>query len=218
VFPLNHKWESAAETAAKSRPLLFGPDTERAFSAHNTATHVVPQTHESLWSGHFLPALESMAEAEVSSNLVLCGYYKQAMASLRSSLELGLLSVYWNVGDDGHLIIKRWLNSGEDTPRPGEIWGRLGQHAGIARFAEATNLNARIHDVFGGLSNFVHARGAKYSNDYWHPELGYLGQPPSHERIQEWIDTYREIVWIVLWAAPISGTSRRVRASGFLTS
>jgi len=199
VFPLNHKWDRCLEIANLSMPLLLNSETDSVFRVHHLATNTVPHTVESFWSGHFIPAIESLAEAEVSCNLALCGYYKQAMTSLRGVLELGLLSVYWNVGDDGHVIIKRWLHSQEDTPRPSEIWARLSTHHGLAQFCEAYDLSTRIKELFGDLSNFVHSRGRLYSNDYWHPDHGFsVGQALSEERIAKWIQTYREIVWVIL--------------------
>jgi len=89
---------------------------------------VIPQTTKNLWSGHFFPWEESWEEIQVSFNPCLFGFYKQAMVSLRSGLELGLLSVYWNLNDDGHKVIQDWLSSREDTPCLGEIWKKLEQH------------------------------------------------------------------------------------------
>lgn len=199
MFPLNRTWEKCLEIAEQNRELLLTPETDEAFWAHMTATHVVPHTTESMWSGHFLPATESMTEAETSCNLALCGYYKQAMSSLRSALELGLLSVYWNVGDDGHVVIRRWLNSREDTPRPREIWDRLTAHPGIASFCDQFGLKDEILELFGELSNYVHTRGRLYSNEFWDPELGLaVGQRASEIRVREWADTYRKVAWIIL--------------------
>ena len=82
---------------------------------------VIPHTNESFWSGHFFPMTECWEELQVSLNLCHFGFYKQAMCSLRSALELGLLSVYWNINDDGHISIKDWLKSEEDTPRLADV-------------------------------------------------------------------------------------------------
>lgn len=193
-----HRWEAAIKCADASRARLLCPETEHGFRAHHTATHVVPHTTESLWSGHFFPATESLAEAEVSCNLALAGYYKQSMASLRASLELGLLSVYWNLQDDGHLIIKRWLHSREDTPWTKEIWTSLSTHAGIAHFSEVFGVRERIQDLFGELSNYVHSRGRLYSNDHADPELPLFTFRPSEHIIDLWMDTHRQIVWLIL--------------------
>lgn len=72
--------------------------------AYYSIGSVIPQTVDSLWSGHFFPYTESWDELQVSFCLSLFGLYKQAMVSLRSGLELGLLSVYWNLNDDGHIV------------------------------------------------------------------------------------------------------------------
>lgn len=120
------------------------------------------------------------------------------MASLRSSLELGLLSVYWNLSDDGHLVIKRWLHSRQDTPRPKEIWERLAAHEGIATFSHALDVRSRIQTLFGELSNYVHSRGRLYSNDHFEPEQPFISCRPSAGMIQLWAQTYREVVWLIL--------------------
>src|SRR6478735_450237 len=67
------------------------------YSLHN----VIPTTTEAFWSGHNFPYEESWDELQISFNLICFGLYKQAMASLRSALELGLLSVYYNISNEG---------------------------------------------------------------------------------------------------------------------
>lgn len=199
LYPLNHTREKCAEIAARTETLLITHDSDRVFRAHDVALRIIPQTAESMWSGHFLPAAESLAEAEQSCNLAVFGLYKQAMASLRSVLELGLLSVYWNLGDDGHLVIRHWVSSNEDTPRAGGIWKRLSAHRGIAVLDEEFGVQERIRRMFGGLSNYIHTRGRLYSNDYGHPEHSrFVGLTFSEARFLEWRSTYGEIAWVVL--------------------
>lgn len=198
MLPGQHRWEQHLKCAAESRNLFADHGVATTYMAHHIATHVVPHTAESMWSGHFFPATESLTEAEVSYTLALSGYYKQSMASLRSSLELGLLSVYWNLSDDGHLVIKRWLHSRQDTPRPKEIWERLAAHEGIATFSHALDVRGRIQNLFGELSNFVHSRGRLYSNDHFEPEQPFISRRPSAGMIQLWAQTYREVVWLIL--------------------
>jgi len=38
-------------------------------------------------------------------------YRKLAIQWLRSGLELGMLSVYFNINDDGHNAVKEWLQA-----------------------------------------------------------------------------------------------------------
>ena len=54
-------------------------------------------------------------------------------------LELGMLSVYFNINNDGHNAVKSWLNSNENTPRTDRIWKILKQNENIVRLQ--TNLD-----------------------------------------------------------------------------
>jgi hypothetical protein len=93
---------------------------------YHTVGMIIPQNFENLWSGHFFPFIESWEELQVSFNLICFGLYKQAFVSLRSGLELGLLSVYYNINDDGHNTVKDWLKSKDikeaNTPPAHKIW------------------------------------------------------------------------------------------------
>lgn len=106
--------------------------------------------------------------------------------------------MYWNLEDDGHVVIKRWLHSRDATPWPKEIWERLSAHEGIARFSEAFGVRERIQSLFGELSNYVHSRGRMYSNDHSDPEHGLLTSRPSEHMIERWIEMHTETVWLIL--------------------
>jgi len=64
--------------------------------------------------------------------------YKQAFSTLRSGLELGLLSVYYNINDDGHETVKEWFYSldgpGSNTPRAEKIWKILLSNPNIEEY------------------------------------------------------------------------------------
>lgn len=64
---------------------------------YHTVGMIVPQNFENFWSGHYFPFIDSWEELQVSFNQICFGLYKQAFVSLRSGLELGLLSVYFNI-------------------------------------------------------------------------------------------------------------------------
>lgn len=55
---------------------------------------LIPQDEKAIFSEGSLPLVESWHELQVSFNLCVFGFYKQAMTSLRSALELGVLSIY----------------------------------------------------------------------------------------------------------------------------
>ena len=52
---------------------------------------LIPETLSKLFSGHIFPYTESYIEIENSVHFCLMGFYKAALISLRSCLELGLL-------------------------------------------------------------------------------------------------------------------------------
>lgn len=115
-FPFMYEPEKSIACLKKTEDYFKkNPDIRRQIEevsrVYGSIGKTVPQTTENLWSGHFFPYTESWAELQISFNLVTFGFYKQAFMSLRSGLELGLLSVYYNINDDGHLEVQSWLKS-----------------------------------------------------------------------------------------------------------
>lgn len=162
--------------------------------AYQSAIGTIPHTNENWWSGHFFPATESQEELQVSCNLCLFGFYKQSMVSLRSGLELGLLSVYWNLNDNGHIEVQNWLRAKQDTPRFSDVWKKLVQNESIKSFQDHYDLKNNLLNL-GFLHNFVHTKGHKYSN-----HIGLLKgnfQTFEEKGLLQWISTYKEIVKII---------------------
>jgi len=123
-----------------------------------------PHTDISLGSGHFFPWMECYEEIKISSNLCFFGFYKQAMISLRTALELGVLSIYWNLDDNAHEIIKNWLNSEEDTPLSKKIWKKLEGHSNFELLQKKYDIKKEFKHLNNFLSNYVHSKGVKYCN------------------------------------------------------
>lgn len=163
-------------------------------SLHN----VIPITTDSFWSGHNFPYNESWEEMQISFSLICFGFYKQAMASLRSVLELGLLSVYYNINDDGHITVQKWLSSEDsreaDTPRIQEVWKILINHENVKEFQSQIDLKQRLLDL-GFLHNYVHTKGHKYSNKLGKHKSNF--QTFEEKSILLWLSTYEEIIVIV---------------------
>jgi len=159
---------------------------------------IIPQTFENLFSGHFFPYLESQQELQISFNLVCFGLYKQAFVSLRSALELGLLSVYYNINDDGHNTVKDWLSSKDsydsNTPRAGKVWKILLSNPNIKEFNDKHDLR-KTFDELGYLHNYVHTKGAKFSN-----RMGLLkGNSQTFESnlIIKWLKSYEDVIFLI---------------------
>lgn len=160
---------------------------------------IIPQTIENFSSGHYFPYIESWEELQISFNLMVFGFYKQAFVSLRSSLELGLLSVYYNINDDGHKTVKDWLMSKDswdsNTPKADRIQNILYSNANIKTFDQKLNLRERFNKL-GLLHNYVHTKGYRYSN-----HLGILKsnfQTFQEKTLLEWLYVYREITTLVV--------------------
>ncbi|MEM4391528.1 MAG: hypothetical protein QXG67_01930, partial [Candidatus Nitrosotenuis sp.] len=92
---------------------------------HRSLSDLVPQTLENLGSGHIFPLLESEYELESSIELCKLGFYKHALIALRNVLELGLLSVYWDIDGKSHIDIRNWLFSIEPTPFKNTVFTKL---------------------------------------------------------------------------------------------
>src|SRR2546421_3533237 len=86
---------------------------------------LIPATVDNFWSGNLFPYTEAEYELHSSIYFATRGFYKHALNSLRSVLELGLLSVYWDIEDKSHIEIQEWLHSKEDTPFRKKVKKRL---------------------------------------------------------------------------------------------
>lgn len=171
---------------------------EESLWAYQSIGRSIPHTVETMFSGHFFPFRESHEELQISYNLAFFGFYKQAFASLRSSLELGLLSVYYNINDEGHTAVKAWLNSRDtwdaNTPKASKIWSILLSNPNIHTFQSTHDIKA----YFGELSflhNYVHTKGFKFSNSLGKPKSNY--QVFDEDVFFKWINTVGQVVSIV---------------------
>lgn len=158
----------------------------------------IPQNWDNLFSGHTFPFSESWEELQISYNLICFGLYKQAFVSLRSALELGMLSVYYNINDEGHKMVKDWLSSKDsndaNTPRAGTIWKVLLSNDNIKKFDKEHNLK-KSFDELGFLHNYVHTKGNKYSNKLGRFKSNFQTFEP--DIIDSWLKTYEKIASII---------------------
>jgi len=161
--------------------------------------HVIPTTTSSFWSGHNFPFTESWDELQISFNLICFGLYKQAMSSLRSALELGLLSVYYNINNDGHIAVKKWLSSADtkeaDTPKIQDVWKILIKHENIEKFQKEFDINKRLLDL-NFLHNYVHTKGYIYSNKLGKKKSNF--QTFEEDFVFLWLSKFEEIIIIVM--------------------
>lgn len=165
---------------------------------YHTVGMIIPQNFENLWSGHYFPFIDSWEELQVSFTQICFGLYKQAFVSLRSGLELGMLSVYFNINDDGHKAVKDWLQAKDkkeaDTPFAKTIWKILLQNDNVRKFNEKHEIET-VHKNLGYLHNYVHTKGVKHSN-----RMGLLksnSQTFEAELISKWLKSYADIISLV---------------------
>lgn len=196
--PLIYDFEKSTEVYKITKKFLYDnnyiPELENIYWAYRGIGNVISQTTENFWSGHFFPYIDSFEELEISFNLCSMGFYKQAMVSLRSGLELGLLSVYWNLNDDGHKVIKNWLKEQEDTPPLRQIWPHLIKNKNIQLFQKRFDLKKRLLNL-GYLHNYVHTKGWKHSN-----RIGLLKsnfQTFERKGFEIWFNSIKEIIPIL---------------------
>lgn len=145
-------------------------------------------------SGENFSMSECFEEIEISYHLIKYGFYKQSMISLRTSLEIGLLSIYWSIIGKESAEFKQWLSSKFDTPYKNEkFWKKIKTNENIKLFDVEFNLIEEIKKF--GLSDFVHTKGVRYSN-FGEFQRKIKGQD-KFENYQEWIKNFKDIVRIL---------------------
>ena len=110
-----------------------------------------------------------------------------------------MLSVYYNINDEGHKTVQDWLKSKDtteaNTPRIEKIWKILNTNKNIENFNNKFDLRKRFDDL-NFLHNYIHTKGHKYSN-----KLGLI--KTNHQTFEEnilkkWVDTYEKVTIIII--------------------
>jgi hypothetical protein len=174
------------------------PETKRRIQElgwiYHTVRLIIPQTTDNYWSGHSFPLNESWDELQISFTQICLGLYKQAFTSLRSGLELGLLSVYFNINDDGHNAVKEWNDSEVNTPKAEKIWTILLQNDNIRIFNEIHDIKT-VHKNLGYLHNYVHTKGKSHSNSMGLQKSN--SQTFEEDLILKWLESYADVISLV---------------------
>lgn len=190
-----NRTEVQGQTAAHLKETGQDKHLSELFAAYQGSCGIIPETVEAMFSGHFLPWMESWEELQVSYVFASDGFYKHAMIALRNALELGLLSIYYNLNDDGHRTIQNWVNAKEPTPRLDQVWKKLQTHPNISAFDSAFAFQERFLPL-NDLSNFVHSRGLKYSNRVGSPLP--FGPRFLLDPLHLWIATVEKVIRNIL--------------------
>ena len=152
------------------------------------------QPVEEFRSGHMFPIKEANHELENSILLCKMGFYKHALTALRSTLELGLLSVYWNLEDQDPAKTQKWLHSHEYTPSNRTVIESLKTNKNIKTFDIQHRFFEDIENLLE-LSNYVHTRGVDYSyNDLSNGDINCF----KEASFLKWLDYFLRVVKIVV--------------------
>jgi hypothetical protein len=198
-LPFTFDCEKSIQVYEQSKLYLEQTDYKERLSSLAWAFHdlliLFPLTDANMFSGYIFPWKDSCEELQISFNLCMFGFYKQAMSSLRSALELGLLSVYWNLNDDGHDVIKSWISSEQDTPRITDIWKKIEEHKNFQAFQKVYDIKSRLLSL-NYLHHYVHTKGHRYSNTFGRFKSNC--QTFEQQETESWIRSYEEVVTVLV--------------------
>jgi hypothetical protein len=146
------------------------------------------------FSGENFPLSECSEELEISYHLIKYGFYKQSMISLRTSLEIGLLSIYWSIIGKESNEFKEWISSKLNTPfQNKDFWKTIKSNLNIEKFDSKFHLIDEIKKV--GLSDFVHTKGIRHSN--FGKVQRTLKNPDEFKDFKDWLGKFKKIVRIL---------------------
>jgi hypothetical protein len=214
LFTIEKSQEICEATHAYITRACIADQIRHLASGYSLTHRALPETTDEILSGHHFPWFESQTDMQISFNLTTFGYYKAAHGALRSALDLGLLLVYWSINEDGHShsALKRWLRSRDSTPFASQVWKRVASHPNFKAFQASFDIAGQFKDI-SGLGDFVHTKGAKFSNVLPFPgtSVRIPGQQFSEEAVDSWLRrfaaTVRFLVTCYLVRYPI-GTVR----------
>ncbi|WP_144756800.1 hypothetical protein [Curtobacterium pusillum] len=147
----------------ESNPEIRGGFSNSVWLLHGLV-QLVPVTETNLFSGNLHPLFEAEADLRASTTQVRFGLYKQALSGLRGVLELGLLSVYWDIDDTAHIDIQDWLQGREDTPGFSAVGRKLLKLPAVqAALERDPDLFERGKSLYREISGFAHSRGYRKS-------------------------------------------------------
>jgi hypothetical protein len=165
---------------------------EKNHGAMSLVFGLIPSTSENLFSGNLFPYFECQYEFESSAYFLQSGFYKQAIISLRSALELGILSVYWDIDGRSHEVIQKWLHSEQNTPYKSKVEKIIFLNKNIKQYNLEFGLFKQLNDLFSDLSNFVHTKGVGFSSRKFVPVVGKVSF--SEKAVRFWFEKYSSVV------------------------
>lgn len=148
------------------------------------------------FGGSNFAMVEAHHELKSSYQITKFGFFKQGLVSLRSSLELGVLSTYWSIGGKDERTFKDWLRAREKTPFSNTIQNKLLINQNIDTFNTRYPIK-KFFDSLGGLHNYVHTRGVPFSTFGEFQKL-IFGQESSETLFRRWYQAFQECIQLII--------------------
>jgi hypothetical protein len=199
-FILRHSEEHIDDVVASTDKFFEdNPEHAQIIESHVLVFHsvmdLIPATVDNFWSGNLFPYTEAEYELNSSIYFATHGFYKHALNSLRSVLELGLLSVYWDIEHQSHIEIQEWLKSKEDTPFRRQVKRRLLENKNIKSFDDEGGFFNQLDDIYNKLSSFTHTKGARYSSK----ALSISNYNTFNEKsLKYWVQSLQKVIRLVM--------------------
>ena len=133
-------------------------------SSYHLILEIIPETLQKLGSGHTFPYFESYHEFENSLLLGLQGFYRHSFYGLRSMIELGVLTIFYDREGNAGKEIRDWLMSNEETPWFKEMLKRIFNIIQFKEYNKIFALKNELQSLYSEISDWVHVRGLKFSS------------------------------------------------------
>ena len=176
----------------------------------DSLSKLAPVTPDKVDLEHTFPLREAEYESEISTVLCKIGFYKNAIISLRNILELGLLSIYWDINDNEEVDIQEWLDtertkqkdmqdwlrSTEKTPFRKEVFKKLTENENIKVFNEKKDIFTKTDNLYSELSGFLHTQGVKHSRLRLNLRNSNIGRFDAVS-LKKWIQMFCDVIEMV---------------------
>ncbi len=110
-------------------------------------------------------------------------------------LELGCLSVYWDIRGPAHIDAQGWLRSLEVTPFRRALFAKLKTNTNIRAFHNKHGLLGETENLYKKLCDFAHTKGIRFSSRA-------LSQSNvntfNHESLKKWLAFMTQVVRVVV--------------------
>ena len=150
----------------------------------------------SFFDGSNFAMTEAYYEFKSSYQITKFGFFKQGLMSLRSGLELGVLSTYWSVVGKDDRTFKNWIRAREKTPFSNGIQRKLLTNQNINIFNTRYPIK-EFFDSLGILHNYIHTKGVRYSTFGEFQKL-ISKQESSETLFGRWYQAFQECIQLIV--------------------